>query len=174
LTNLEVLYLHYNQISDISPLSSLTNLNKISLARNPISDVHPFVQSSTPPPAPSPAPPPKPTEWIEIGTQYGTAKHPAGIDGKLAYVVMEGDKRSTWYSVVYNDEKGPKYDWIEKVIGVAGKPAYLVRQTGKWLIIYKGQEMGWDYNSVSEPADVGGKLAFTAKKDGKSFIVMEK
>jgi len=39
LTNLTMLYLDGNQISDISPLSSLTNMSWLSLSWNQISDI---------------------------------------------------------------------------------------------------------------------------------------
>ena len=46
LTNLTDLTLLGNQISDISPLSSLTNLTLLILAENQISDISPLVENS--------------------------------------------------------------------------------------------------------------------------------
>jgi Leucine-rich repeat (LRR) protein len=42
LTNLQELYLDYNQISDLSPLAGLTNLQGINLGCNMISDLTPL------------------------------------------------------------------------------------------------------------------------------------
>ena len=42
LTNLTELYLSINEITDIRPLEGLTNLTKLSLARNKVSDIKPL------------------------------------------------------------------------------------------------------------------------------------
>jgi len=42
MTNLKELYLHNNNISDLSPLSDLTNLESLSLYNNQISDIAPL------------------------------------------------------------------------------------------------------------------------------------
>ena len=43
LTNLQVLYLHRNPVSDVSALSNLTNLTELYLFKNTISDLSPLV-----------------------------------------------------------------------------------------------------------------------------------
>ena len=45
-TNLEVLWLYENNISDISPLEGLTKLWWLDLSYNNISDISPFVENS--------------------------------------------------------------------------------------------------------------------------------
>jgi len=45
-TNLTNLYLYYNQISNISPLTGLSNLTELFLDGNQISDISPLVSNS--------------------------------------------------------------------------------------------------------------------------------
>jgi hypothetical protein len=95
---------------------------------------------------------------------------PAEVDGRLAYMVLAGERR---WQVVFDGKTGKPYVQIERISDVGGKLTYRAEtEKWRWVIVHDGREIGLEYDDVRWPIEVGGQLAYIAKKGEEHKVIV--
>ncbi|MCJ7808381.1 MAG: leucine-rich repeat domain-containing protein, partial [Dehalococcoidia bacterium] len=165
LTSLTELYLHHNPISDISPLSSLTNLTHLDLVYNQISDISPLSSLTSL------------TELYLIGNQISDIEPLVNNPGLSSgdYVYLWGNPLSTTSIDTYIPQlkargviveyRATSLFWLWIVIGFTGTLLVLLVVPLAVIIYIRVKKKKPDYPEFK------GKIPISEEKDHDGFLL---
>ena len=112
----------------------------------------------------------KPLKFLQIGKGYKGIYDIKHFNGNIYFIGIRGKRKCV---LVINGKEVKKYDFIENLNIVNGKPACDVEKDHKRFVFYNDKELGKQYDLASNVIGIGRKIAYLAKKNNKKFVVLD-